>query len=71
MGLWDTVGKVGKVAKSAMDKMESFNDEVQDLISDYSNKDDDFLKRKLSSGSFAQKSAATKVLKERGYGSNY
>lgn len=67
MGFWDAVGNV---AKGAMNSVEAFNAEVRELTENYQREDDDFLKRKLRSGSNAQKAAATKVLKERGYGSS-
>ena len=66
MGFWDTVGGMAKGAVASMEKTQA---EANALAEDYRNEDDDFLKRKLKSGSTAQKFAATKVLKERGYGS--
>ena len=66
MGFWDTVGGMAKGAVASMEKTQA---EANALAEDYRNEDDDFLKRKLKSGSTAQKFAAAKVLKERGYGS--
>lgn len=67
MGFWSTVGNL---AKGAMDQMETTRHEADALAEDYRREDDDFLKRKLKNGSMAQKMAATKILKERGYGSH-
>ncbi len=66
MGFWDTVGGL---AKGAVANIEKTNTEASVLAEDYRNQDDDYVKRKLKSGSMAEKLAATKVLKERGYGS--
>ncbi|MBK7005731.1 MAG: hypothetical protein IPH37_11800 [Burkholderiales bacterium] len=66
MGFWETVGGLAKGAVANMEKTQA---EANALAEEYRNEDDDFLKRKLKSGNIAQKFAATKVLKERGYGS--
>lgn len=65
MGFWSTVGKL---AKGAADKMDTASLEVTALAEGFRHEDDDFLKDKLKRGSSTQKLAATKVLKERGYG---
>jgi hypothetical protein len=65
MGFWSTVGNI---AKGAVDQMAATSQEAEALAEDYRREDDDYLKRKLKSGSMAQKIAASKVLKERGYG---
>lgn len=62
MGFWDTAGKI---AKGAMDGIESHNSAVADLVSKYENKDTDWLKGKLSSGNMQEKIAASQVLKNR------
>ncbi|MEI6745188.1 MAG: hypothetical protein WCL34_04450 [Methylococcaceae bacterium] len=67
MGFWDSVGNA---AKGAIDTIERNNADAEELIGRYQREDDDFLKEKLRSGNYAQKIAATKLLKERGYGSN-
>ena len=64
MGFWDTAGNI---AKGAMKGVEALNAEVQTLANEYEREDDDFLMRKLKNGLPAQKLAATKVLKGRGY----
>lgn len=60
MGFWETVGDL---AKGAVANMEKTQTEANALAEDYRNEDDDFLKRKLKSGSVAQKFAAARVLK--------
>ena len=65
MGFWETVGGL---AKGAADKMAVVSQEAKVLAEDYRGENDDYLKRKLRSGSMAEKIAASKVLKERGYG---
>lgn len=67
MGFWDFVGDT---AKSAMNQMSKVTQEVRTLTDDYQNKDNRFLEKKFRSGRWAEKAAATKVLKERGYGPN-
>ena len=67
MGFWSTVGNI---AKGAADKMAATSQEAEVLGEDYRREDDDYLKRKLKNGSMAQKLAATRVLKERGYGNH-
>lgn len=66
IGFWDVTSKL---AKGAMDIVEKTNMETNALVEDYRSKDDDSLKRKFKSGSMVEKFAASKVLKERGYGS--
>lgn len=62
MGFWDSVGQV---AKGAMNQVEAFNAEVNELSSSYSSRDDDYLKRKIQTGTTAEKAAAAKILKTR------
>jgi len=66
MGFWSAVGNM---AQNAMQKTREANEEADVLADDYRGEDDDFLKRKLQSGRVAERLAATRVLKERGYGS--
>lgn len=72
MGFWDTAGKIaqgaGTVAKGAMNKIEAFNAETAQLVEKYQNEDEDYLRRKIKSGSTAEKAAAAKILKGRGLG---
>jgi hypothetical protein len=65
MGFWSTVGDI---AKGAADTMATRAKEAEVLAEDYRREDDDYLKRKLKNGGMAEKMAAAKVLKERGYG---
>lgn len=65
MGFWSTVGGI---AKGAADQMAATSQEAAALAEDYRREDDDFLKKKLKNGGVAQKLAASKILKERGYG---
>ena len=67
MGFWDSVGNV---AKGAMSQIETFNVEVKQLTEEYASESEEFLKRKFKSGSAAQKAAAAKVFKSRGFGSS-
>ncbi|WP_310632220.1 hypothetical protein [Paraburkholderia sp.] len=65
MGFWDSVGKaavaVGKgIAETGR--------EANELADQYRSESDDFLKNKFRNGSMPQKMAASKILKERGYG---
>jgi len=62
MSFWSAVGNV---AKGAMNQVEAFNAEVNELASNYRNEDEEYLKRRLRSGSTAEKAAAAKILKER------
>lgn len=64
MGFWSAV----RYVKGAADHMAATTQEAEALAEDYRREDDDYLKRKLKSGALAQKIAASKVLKERGYG---
>ena len=66
MGFWSTLGNA---AKGAADRMAVASQEANVLAEEYRREDDEYLKRKLKNGNFTQKMAATKVLKERGYGS--
>lgn len=65
MGFWSTVGSV---AKGAAEKMNETTQKALELAEDYRNENDEFLKRKLKDGNMAEKMAASKILKERGYG---
>lgn len=65
MGLWSTLGGI---AKSAVDQVEATSQKANALSEDYRRESDDYLKRKLQGGSMAEKFAASKALKERGYG---
>lgn len=65
MGFWSTVGGL---AKGAVEGMAATTEEAKLIAEDYRREDDEFLKRKLRSGSMAEKMAATRILKERGYG---
>lgn len=66
MSFWSTVGGL---AKGAADRMSVTSQEAQVLAEDYRSENDDYLKTQLKKGTLAQKMAATKILKERGYGS--
>lgn len=66
MGFWSTVGNI---AQGAGDRIAATAQEAEALAEDYRREDDDYLKRKLKGSNVAQKLAASKVLKERGYGS--
>ncbi|TXH96583.1 MAG: hypothetical protein E6Q75_07075 [Rheinheimera sp.] len=66
MGFWSSVGSI---AKGAVDSLAEASKEAEGLTADYRRENDDYLKRKVQSGRMAEKMAATKILKERGYGS--
>lgn len=59
---------IGGIAKSVADTTEATLQKANTLSEDYRRENDDYLKRKLQSGSIAEKMAASKILKERGYG---
>lgn len=62
MGFWSTVGKAAvSVAKSAAES----NKEADNLVSSWVNESDSFLIRKFKNGSYTEKTAATKVLRQR------
>ena len=63
MGLWDLI-KEG--AEFVGDKYKDFNGEVNKFKVQYSNYDDEHLKRLFNSTSGARKSAIASILKERG-----
>jgi hypothetical protein len=65
MGFWDNVGKAAvAVGKGIADT----GREANELAEGYRSESDDFLKGKFRNGTMAQKMAAGKILKERGYG---
>jgi hypothetical protein len=65
MGFWDSVGKAAvAVGKGIADTSR----EAHELADEYRSESDDFLKNKFRNGTVAQKMAAGKILKERGYG---
>lgn len=53
----------------AGDSYSKINQEIEVYMEDYRNESDEFLKKKLKNGYGAKKTAASRVLKERGYGS--
>lgn len=61
---------IANLVKKAGDGATKFNQEVEAYAEEYRNESDEFLKRKIKNGYTAQRYAAGKVLKERGYGSN-
>lgn len=63
MGLWDLI-KEG--AEFIGDKYKDFNGEVNKFKAQYSNYDDEHLKRLFNSTSGARKIAIASILKERG-----
>lgn len=68
MGFWDTV-QAG--LKSMANTMQETAMKVQALAEEYENRDDEWLKKKLKrSSDSAERMAAAKVLKARGYGQN-
>lgn len=66
MGFWDALGKI---AQSGINKLNETNMEVQAKAEQFESKSDEELKSILRSGwsSYADKVAASKVLKQRGY----
>jgi len=64
MGFWDSVGKAAAGVGSAIAENDR---KVSEYAESYQSESDDYLKRKLKGGNMAEKMAATKVLKERGY----
>lgn len=65
MGFWSAVGDI---AKGAAENVAATTQKANALAEDYRGEDDDYLKRKFKNGGVAEKMAAAKVLKERGYG---
>ncbi len=65
MGFWSSVGNI---AKGAVDSVVEKANEADELAQEYRGEDDDYLKRKFKIGGTAERFAAAKVLKERGYG---
>lgn len=66
MGFWSSVGSA---TKELGEKVKETTTEANALAEDYRRENDEWLKNKLKNGNFTQKMAATKILKERGYGS--
>ena len=66
MSFWSTVGSV---AAGAAKKAGETVREVEALANDYRSESTEFLQQKLNRGTSVQKLAASKVLKERGFGS--
>jgi hypothetical protein len=62
MGFWDTAGKIASGAAKAVKET---NDEAKEYRSEYEGQSDEFLKRKVQSGTMAQKMAAAHVLGQR------
>jgi hypothetical protein len=62
MGFWDTAGKI---ASGAAKVVKDASNEINEYVSEYEGKSDDFLKNKTQSGSTAQRMAASKVLAAR------
>jgi hypothetical protein len=60
--------QVGSITKGASEKIATTAQEANALVEDYRGEDDDYLKRKFKGNNMAQKIAASRVLKERGYG---
>ena len=65
MGFWSSVGNV---AKGVADNMAETSEKGRILAEDFRRESDDYLKKKLKTGSMSEKMAAAAVLKERGYG---
>lgn len=66
MSFWSTIGNVAKEAgKSVIEA----GQKAQDYIIEWQDKDDNFLIRKAANGTMAEKTAAKKILRDRGYGS--
>ena len=66
MGFWDTLGNI---AKNGMNKMNECNMEIKAKAELLESKSDEELKSIMRSSwaSYADKAAAAKVLKQRGY----
>lgn len=66
MGFWDALGKA---AQSGMNKLNETNMEIKAKMEQFEYKTDDELKSIMRSGwaSYADKAAAAKILKQRGY----
>lgn len=65
MSFWSTIGNV---AKDAGRSVAQTTQQAQDYIIEWQDKDDSFLMRKGASGTMAEKMAANKILRDRGYG---
>lgn len=65
MSFWSTIGNA---VKDFRDSVEETSQKSQEYAIEWQNKDDDFLKKKYRNGTIAEKAAAGKLLKERGYG---
>lgn len=59
---------IKNIATKLGNKAQSFNQELHAHMEDFRERDDEFLKRKVQKSSGAEKMAAYKILKERGYG---
>lgn len=66
MGFWDALGKI---AQSGVNKLNETNMEIKVKMEQFECKSDDELKSILQSGwsSYADKAAASRILKQRGY----
>lgn len=68
MGLWKEVGKaIVDDVSSKTAKIQKMNDEAEDKYIRFSSYSDEELKRKLR-GNVTDRAAASKLLRERGYG---
>lgn len=66
MGIFSAIGNLIIQAGNSYSKL---NQEIEVYMEDYRNESDEFLKKKLKNSNVAKKIAASRVLKERGYGS--
>lgn len=64
MGFWSGVGSV---AKSLGEQAKKMNDDMVKYSEEWQDKSDSFLKDKAKGHNPAQKAAAIKILKSRGY----
>ena len=69
MSFWSTAGNIAKdLAKHSYESMKKTVAEIEEFEQKYRNEDDDFLKNTMRNGnSINQKTAAKRILKERGY----
>lgn len=65
MSFWSTIGNV---AKDVGKGIANTSQQAQNYIAEWQDKDDSFLMRKGASGTMAEKMAANKILRDRGYG---
>ena len=65
MGFFDVLGKAASAGSA---KLKEMNDETKRLYEEYQTKTDQQLMRLAQTGSFSSRAAASRVLKERGYG---